>query len=250
MKKTGVLGVAFSLMFLLSLVLFVSAEAAEKKMAKHDGAHMQMHHLHMLMNHGLAMVMEGANLVMLGEMKMTPAVDPMTIEHGRHMMKSGKAVIERVLSGKEMEGLHKAGHKDDPLMKYTHELGEAMLKVTASLEKMSMEGVAPADMMTMHHMHVMTNHALGMAAEGSNLIMLGQMGMAKDIDAYTIEHGKEMLSNARSMMTEVMEGKAMKDMHAAGVDMKNPMMAETHKIGETSMKIIDMLSRMSTAGSK
>lgn len=39
-------------------------------------------------------------------------------------------------------------------------------------------GHSDADM-TMHHMHVMINHAVEMAAEGSNLVMLGQMNMAK-----------------------------------------------------------------------
>jgi len=251
MKQTmNLFGRSLVLAIALSLMIFNLADAAETTHKHGKDADMEMHHMHMLMNHGLAMVTEGSNMVMLGEMKMAAAVDPMTIEHGRHMMKSGKDVINRVLSGKEMEGLHKAGHKDDPLMKYTHELGEEMLKLVAGLEKMSMEGMTSADMMEMHHMHIMMNHALGMAAEGSTLVMLGQMGMAKDIDTFSIEHGKEMLSGARSMMTEVMEGKAMKDMHAAGKDMKDPMMAETHKTGEISMKIVDMLSKMPSAGSK
>jgi hypothetical protein len=210
---------------------------------------MAMHHLHMLMNHGLEMVAEGSNMVMLAEMKMASSVDPMTLEHGRHMIKSGKEVIEHALKGPEMQAMHKAGHGDAPLMKYTHELGEAMMTVANMLEKMSMEGPMSGDMMTMHHMHIMMNHALDMAAEGSNMVMLGQMGMAKDVDKYSVEHGKMMLSDARSMLNEVMEGKAMQEMHQKGVKGDNAMMAETHKIGDAAKKVIDLLDKMTSAGS-
>jgi hypothetical protein len=196
------------------------------------------------------MVAEGSDMVMLAEMKMAPSVDPTTLEHGRHMIKSGKEVIEHALSGPEMKSLHKAGHGDAPLMKYTHELGEAMMKVADMLDKMSMGGEMPADMMTMHHMHIMINHAIEMAAEGSNMVMLGQMGMAKNVDKYSIEHGKMMMKDARSLLTDVLGGKAMTEMHEKGVKMDNAMMAETHKIGEAAMKVIDLLEKMPSAGSK
>lgn len=208
---------------------------------------MDMHHLHTLMNHGLEMVVEGSNMVMLADMKMTPAVDPMTLEHGRKMIKSGKEVIARALKGPEMQGLHKAGHGDASLMKYTHELGNAITTVTDLLENMSMEGPMTDDMMAMHHMHIMINHALEMAAQGSNMVMLGQMGMSKDIDKYSIEHGKMMLSDARAMLTEVMEGKAMTGMHEKGVTGGNAMMANTHKIGDAARKVVDLLDKMASA---
>ena len=226
----------------------VSAE--EMKHGHGTSASMEMHHMHMLMTHGLAMVAEGSDMVMLAEMKMAPSVDPMTLEHGRHMIKSGKEVIEHALSGPEMKSLHKAGHGDAPLMKYTHELGEAMMKVADMLDKMSMGGEMSADMMTMHHMHIMINHAIEMASEGSNMVMLGQMGMAKNVDKYSIEHGKMMMKDARSLLTDVLGGKAMTEMHEKGVKMDNAMMAETHKIGEAAMKVIDLLEKMPSAGSK
>jgi hypothetical protein len=237
-----------ALAFLLSVGPFCSAYAEEMMHEHGSDASMQMHHLHILMNHGLEMVVEGSNMVMLADMKMTPSLDPMTAEHGRAMIKSGKEVIEHALKGPEMQAMHKAGHGDAPLMKYTHELGEAELSVVNMLEKMSMEGPMSADMMTMHHMHIMMNHALEMAAQGSNMVMLGQMGMAKDIDKYSIEHGKMMFSDAKAMVNEVMGGKAMTDMHQKGVVMSNAMMAETHKIGDASKKVIDLLDKMTSAG--
>ncbi|HMK43791.1 MAG TPA: hypothetical protein VK445_06600, partial [Dissulfurispiraceae bacterium] len=102
------------------------------------------------------------------------------------------------------------------------------------------------DMMAMHHMHIMINHALEMAAEGSNMMMLGQMGMSKDIDKYTIEHGKMMLADARAMLTEVMTGKAMTGMHERGITGGNAMMAETHKIGDAAKKVVDLLDKMAS----
>jgi len=112
---------------------------------------------------------------MLTALKMAPSVDQTIAEHGRQMIQSGKEVIEHVMSGPQMKELHKTGHADDRLMQYTHELGEAVIKVTSMLEKMSAEGAMDSETMTMHHMHLMINHALSMAAQGSNMAILGQM---------------------------------------------------------------------------
>jgi hypothetical protein len=121
------------------------------------------------------------------------------------------------------------------------------MTVTDLLENMSMGGPMTGDMMAMHHMHIMINHALEMAAQGSNMVMLGQMGMSKDVDKYTIEHGKMMLADARAMLTEVMTGKAMTGMHEKGVTGGNAMMAETHKIGDAAKKVLDLLDKMASA---
>ena len=238
----------FALAFLLSVGPFYSAHAEEMSHEHGSDASMQMHHLHILMNHGLEMVVEGSSMVMLGDMKMAPSIDTMTLEHGRAMIKSGKEVIEHAFKGPEMQAMHKAGHGDAPLMKYTHELGQAELSVADLLEKMSMEGPMSGDMMTMHHMHIMMNHALEMAAQGSNMVMLGQMGMAEDIDKYSMNHGKMMLSDAKSMINEVKGGKAMTDMHQKGVTGGNAMMAETHKIGDAAKKVVDLLDKMASEG--
>ena len=240
-SKKRLLGAVTAGAFMLTIGFFGTAYA------EHGGeASMDMHHMHILMNHGLEMVAEGSNLVMLAKMNMTAALDPMTLEHGQNMIKNGREVIEHVLKGPEMQAMHKAGHGDDPLMKYTHELGNAELAVVDLLENMNMEGPMTDDMMTMHHMHIMINHALEMAAQGSNMVMLGQMGMSS-MDKYSIEHGKMMLSNASSVLKEVMTGKAMMDMHAKGVTGGNAMMADTHKIGNAAKTVIDLLDKMASA---
>ncbi|MEJ2313516.1 MAG: hypothetical protein P8Y85_01780 [Nitrospirota bacterium] len=235
---------------LLALVLalgMTGQAAAGMEGMKHEGHEMMMHHVHIMMNHGLSMVTEGSNMAMLAQMEMTPSLDPMTLKHGRSMIADGKAVIQRSLSGPEMMGMHEAGTtpETDPQMKYTHDLGEAMFKVVDILEKMSMEGMTSPDMMAMHHMHILLNHALDMYLEGSNMVMLGQMGMSGSVDDFSIEHGKMMMKNARALYTEVMEGKEMMKMHKGGMaPEKDPHMMETHKLAESILKVMDLLDKM------
>jgi len=101
--------------------------------------------------------------------------------------------------------------------------------------------------MTMHHMHMMLNHAVEMAAKGSNLVMLGQMGMAGDIDTISIEEGKGMISEAKEMVARIMKGDTMKNMHLDGVTGTNDMMAHTHHMGDAAMKYIELLEGMGTS---
>ncbi len=240
-KRMHFFGGAFVLMFALSFVIFGSAGAEMKDMNSMD---MDMHHMHIMMDHGLSMVTEGSNLVMLADMGMAPSLDPLTLDHGRHMMKEGKELIEHTMSGKEMKSMHMAGHGNDPLMKYTHELGNVMMDYVDTVDNMAMKGEMSGDMMTMHHMHILINHAVNMAADGANLIMLGKMHMAKGVDKGSIEHGEMMISDADKLLAEVMKGKAMEEMHEKGIKMNNSMMAYTHKLGGAAKKVIDLLSDM------
>jgi hypothetical protein len=210
-----------SLLMLLAILLPLMVMGCAGKTVSQDvssgpDANMQMHHLHTMMNHGLSMVTEGSNTIMIAYMDMAPKIDPIAHEHGHHMMNMGKGVINRSLSGPEMMKMMKGEHANTAHMKYTHELGESMLVVVDLLDKMAQSGSIPTDMMGMHHQHLLINHAMDMAAQGSSLVMLGKMGMAGDVDTFSVEHGMMMLSNAMSMLTEVMSGDAMMDMHAKG----------------------------------
>lgn len=272
MRKTmQFFGGVLVLVFALSFVIFGPAGAADVKqmqsesyIAMHEvgqsteemkdmndmkgmntmNMDMDMHHMHVMMDHGLSMVAEGSNLVMLADMKMAPSLDPMTLEHGRHMITEGKELIQHEMSGQEMKSMHMAGHGNDPLMKYTHELGNAMMDYVNIVDSMGMKGEMSGDMMTMHHMHILINHAVDMAAEGANLVMLGQMHMAKGVDKGSVEHGKMMLSDADKLLDEVMKSKAMQEMHEKGIKMNNEMMAYTHKLDGAAKKIVDILSGM------
>lgn len=100
--------------------------------------------------------------------------------------------------------------------------------------------------MTMHHMHMMVNHAVEMAAAGSDLIMLGQMGMTEDVDKSSINHGEMMIKNAQSLMEKIMEGNVMKSLHKEGATPKaSEKMAYTHNLFKSASSYIDTLSHMS-----
>jgi hypothetical protein len=110
---------------------------------------------------------------------------------------------------------------------------------------MAKTGSVPEDMMAMHHQHLLINHAMSMAAEGANMVMLGTMGMAGGVDAYSTEHGEMMLNDAQSLLTEVMGGEAMMDMHAKGKTPESQSdMASTHQLGEAAVKVVHLLENM------
>ena len=235
--------------FVAILICVTVAFADEKGKKENDAGHMTMHlhHMHTMMNHGLTMVLQGSNLVMLSEMKMAPGVDEITLSHGKKMMAEGKAMIQEMLSGEHMARMHKEGHGKDPLMKYTHELGKAELAVASGLEEMKMADMNKPDVMKMHHMHIALNHALEMAAEGANLVMMGEMNMAKGMDKHTVDHGQKMIADGQQLWKDVMSGSAMSEMHAAGTTPEgSEMMGATHKIANDEKKVLDLLVKMPT----
>jgi len=230
--------VVISLTFLLSGA--VSADMDHNKGGRHD---MGMHHMHTMLNHSLGMALEGSKLIMLGQMGMSPGMDKESIEHGKMMIKNARQTWTEAIEGKTMKEMHSGGAgMTNPMMAYTHQLAEAQLKVMDVLEKMS-PSAHEVNGMGMHHMHIMLNHALKMALEGSDLVMIGQMGMAPGMDKDSIEHGKMMMKNARQTWTETIEGKAMKNMHSGGAGMTNPRMAYTHELAEAQLKVIDLLEK-------
>jgi hypothetical protein len=102
--------------------------------------------------------------------------------------------------------------------------------------------------MTMHHMHMMLNHAVVMAAEGSELVMLGQMNMAKGVDEISIKHGQMMIEDAEKIAREILGGKVMKDLHQHGHGPESSAdMVYTHELGNAVLGYIELLKKMSSA---
>ncbi len=229
------------------LFLLAGPVTAEMKMDHGSGHGMAMHHQHQMLNHALGMALEGSNLVMLGQMGMAGGIDQVSIDHGKMMMKNGRKLWNEMMSGKAMMKMHKGGKSpmDDPMMKFTHELGSAQLKVIELLKEMGSTKHDAGHGMSMHHQHTMLNHALKMAVEGSNLVMLGQMGMAPGIDDVSVKHGKHMMKSATKLFNETMSGEAMMDMHGKGASPnKDKHMAYTHKLAEAQLKVMNMLNMM------
>ncbi len=233
------------LLLIVSVAIVGCAGSGMKKEAgamKHDHG-MSMHHQHLELNHALGMALQGSNLVMLGQMGMVPGIDEMTVNHGKMMMKNARSLWTEMIEGKAMMDMHDQGAgMMNPMMAYTHQLGEAQLKVMDTLDKHAgMSGHT----MSVHHQHIMLNHALKMALEGSSQVMIGQMGMAPGIDEASIKHGKAMLKNAKTLYEKTMSGKSMMDMHKKGMTpMSDAGMKFTHKLGEAHLKVINLLESM------
>ena len=233
---------ALSLMFIMPVFLSAQPVQAMDMEAGHD---MSSHHQHTLLNHAFGMTLEGYNLVMIGNMGMDKGMDEISVEHGNMMIKNGKAMWTETMSGKAMVGMHHEG-KDpmkDPAMAFTHKLGEKQLVVIDLLGKMPK--VAAGQGMDIHHQHIMLNHALRMALEGANSIMLGDMGMAKGVDRVTVDHGRMMLKNARVLFNDIMSGKNMMNMHMDGTTPESDeLMKYTHRLAEAQLQVLTLLDDM------
>jgi hypothetical protein len=241
---------AVALMSALSFGFCRPGYAGEMKRVQADSNSMELRHMNTMMAHGLWMVTEGFAMVMLAEMKMVPSVDPATSDHGRRMIRSGKEVIEHFMSGPQMKELHKTGHADDPLMKYSHELGEAIMKATIIMERITTEGAMASGTMSQHHVQLIVSHALSMAAEGYSMASLGQMRMSMPVDKFSIGEGQMMMTEARWLLQNNFEGGSMKEMQKKGLKSGSGMMAETRKLREAATRVIDLLEKMPSASSK
>ena len=210
----------------------------------HQGHAMTSHHQHQMLNHSLGMALQGSNLVMLGQMKMDPGLDSVSIDHGRSMLKNARAMWNETMSGDSMMKMHSSGVSpaDDPTMKYTHQLAEADLKVIDMLEK---HANMKAHTMGTHHQHLLLNHALKMALEGADMTMTANMDMAPGVDDKSMSHGDNMIKNAEKLWSEVMSGSDMQKMHAQGMSpAKNKGMAFTHELAESQLKVLELLKQM------
>lgn len=205
---------------------------------------MEMAHMKVMMNHGLIMILDGSNLAMVGEVDRSDEMDESSRRVGLDMMEKGKTTVTHILDSENMMKLHEEGHRDDPMMKSTHELGEYILKVSDISEKMSTSMTMSAGESEMHHIHIMLNHAMKQAAGGWNVMALGRMGMGAEMDEYSEMHGRNMIKDARALIVQTSESMAMKDMHDMGMSPeKNSTMKQIHHLMELYLKLIDFLSR-------
>ncbi len=191
--------------------------------------------------HGLIMALEGSDLVILGRMKMAAGVDEIMVKHGREMFDRGKAAVIAAESGERAKGAAAGDPRADSSLKSVRALVDAMENVLKELGKMD-SPAASQDAMTMHHMHIALNHALEMAAEGANLAMIGAEKPGGGTDEGTVRHAGGMISDAKTLWKEILEGKGMKEIHARGMSMKMvPMMRTTHIFGNAGTKVLEIL---------
>lgn len=99
---------------------------------------MKMHHMHIALNHALEMAADGANLTMMGQMKMAKGMDKHSIDHGRKMIADARKLWEEVMSSSAMTDMHKAGTTPEGSMPMgsTHKLAGDQKKVLDLLADM------------------------------------------------------------------------------------------------------------------
>ncbi|WP_020493891.1 hypothetical protein [Verrucomicrobium sp. 3C] len=123
-------------LLLVSIALLGIGTAVQPLHAQEHQGSMQLHHMHLVINHAVQMAAEGSNLVMLGEMNMAPGVDEQAVEHGKGMIREGKALVKSVLQSKTMTELHQKGAGESSEMTYTHKLAEAATAYIDQLAEM------------------------------------------------------------------------------------------------------------------
>lgn len=130
--KTLAATLIFSIIMIFSFN--VKAEPTEKEKTLHE-----MHAMMRLMDNALCQALEGANLLMFGQMSGAEKIDKDLIERGTNLVKDGKAVILKTLASSEMKTMHKEGGYDEKVMHDLHGLGDRMLHVIEEVEKLHTE---------------------------------------------------------------------------------------------------------------
>lgn len=241
------------LIFLLILFLSNTGTVMAGQNPKTNGTAMGLHHLQIsFLNHGLGMAVSGSNLAMLAELPRTPEVDPVLKKHGLLAFQRGQELIQRGMTGPEMKKLHERHReKESPqAMTAGHSLGKGMLTYVELLGNMhAARALEPEHIRALHHMHMGLNHALGAAVQGSNLILLGRMGMQPSEDMTNVQDGQRMIADARTLWTYLLEGPPMQQLMQVVLikerTEEDEVMARTHKLGSAGEEILNLLASIS-----
>lgn len=98
----------------------------------------------------------------------------------------------------------------------------------------------------LHDMHMIMrfmNHGLSVALEGTDIQMLGQLGMSEKLDRNAIVHGTIMVNDGKGMIKEMLEGKAMRAIYKEGsFDQKT--MDDLHILGDKMLEVIEQVEKM------
>ncbi len=98
----------------------------------------------------------------------------------------------------------------------------------------------------LHDMHMLMrfmDHGIGVALEGTDLQMLGQMGQSEKLDRDAIVHGTIMVKDGKAMIREMLEGKAMRELYKEG-NFDKKLMDDLHKLGEKMLEVIDLAQKI------
>ena len=193
---------AFSLIFILNGEL--RAEFDKNK---------DYHSAHMLMNYGLNMIADGSNMIISANLDIKTTLVQQPINYGKETINLGKSFVERALKGPTMVEKHmQSEDEENDMMLSTHKLGQLMLQVAYSPDIFEPDLLKNSE--TVHDLLVIqleANNALMMSAQGSNMIMTGQIGFSEIfINRFYIDQGRTMIGNAREVVFKLLNGEEMK----------------------------------------
>jgi len=241
MKRKNTFTLMLSIILLL-LVLF--PPFAQAQLRQSDDNSTKIHRLHVLMNQGLIMFLDGIDLKMVANMNMSTTFDTESKRYASNGMEKGRQAIELALNGEQNEILVEQGFGDHPLMKTARELGKTMLELISVLEKMEMIKMTD-ETMEIHHMHLLLNRGLESVAQGSNMIMVTLLSSIPQIDQYLENQGWTLVKEGKTLIAEVIESQPYKKiLKAENTSSESPLFKQTRQCADLSLKIADILSRM------
>ena len=90
----------------------------------------------------------------------------------------------------------------------------------------------------MHMLMRFMNHGVGIALEGADLQILGQMSQSEKLDRDAIVHGTIMIKDGKAIIKEMLEGKTMSELYKEG-NFDQKLMDDLHKLGEKMLEVIE-----------
>ena len=238
----------FGVPFVAVLLLLSFPMRANARFFQEEDDSTRIHRLHVLMNHGLIMYLDGINMKMISKMRMSSLLDTKTRDYALQNMERGKKAIELALNGDQKEILIEQGFGDHPLMKTALELGGTMLELLAVLDKMDMEQMT-GERMEIHYMHLLLNKGLKDVAQGSNMIMTTLLVSIPQIDRYIENQGWINVKMGKTLMEDVTRSdpfrQTLKMGDPSGVD---SLLTQTRQFAQLSQEIAAIISRMNIGG--
>ena len=239
-QKIFSIGVPMAVVLLL-ISLPLSARA-QFRQVEDDST--RIHRLHVLMNQGLIMFLDGIDMKMVSNMRMSTSFDTQSEDYASRGMEKGRKAIELALRGEQNEILVEQGFGDHPLMKTAQELGETMLDLLTVLETMEMAQMT-SETMEIHHLHLLLNRGLEDVAQGSNMIMVALLSSIPQIDQYLENQGWLMVKEGKTLIAEVTQSEPYKKiLKTENTASESPLFSQTRQCADLSLKIADILSRM------
>jgi hypothetical protein len=98
----------------------------------------------------------------------------------------------------------------------------------------------------LHDMHMLMrfmNHGVGIALEGADLQILGQMGQSEKLDRDAIVHGTIMIKDGKAIIKEMLDGKTMRELYKEG-NFDQKLMDDLHKLGEKMLEVIALSEKI------